>query len=41
MEKKEREVIGTCEGCGAEIYEGDEYFKTLDDKLLCTKCAEQ
>ena len=31
------EVFGECDGCGNEIYDGDEYYE-IDGKIYCEDC---
>lgn len=32
-------LFAKCEACGAEIYDGDEYYK-IDDHKYCESCVQ-
>lgn len=34
-----RELVGTCEGCGAPIFEGEWFAVTADECRLCRTCS--
>ena len=35
------EEIGSCDNCGGEIFETDEFKIVDDDTLLCPECYEE
>ena len=39
-EKDEREVKNTCDGCGKNLYEGDEYWGNNQIGTYCKDCAD-
>ena len=37
-ESQGKKVVCTCEGCGAEIYDGEDYFSVMGD-AFCENCV--
>ena len=40
-EKDKREVRNTCDNCGKNLYEGDEYWGNNQIGTYCEECAEK
>lgn len=34
-------VVLTCDKCGEDIYEGDEYYEDIDGECICESCMDK